>query len=100
MQVFFLAIVNMSITSGVVVLLLFILRPLLKKLPRRIAYALWGVVLIRLLMPFSFPSPAPAGSDRSFGGAAAVWLGGGWRFQMLWIITVIPILGQFCPKMA
>ena len=44
---------NMSLTASVAVVLVIILRFALKKTPKVISYALWGIVLFRLLCPFS-----------------------------------------------
>jgi len=48
----FLQILNMSFTGGFVL----IARLLLKKAPKVFSYALWSVVLFRLICPFSFES--------------------------------------------
>ena len=47
---------NMSLTASVVILLLLLLRLPLKKAPKALSYALWGLVLFRLLCPVSLPS--------------------------------------------
>ncbi len=47
---------NMSLTAGVAIVFVLLLRLLLKKAPKVISYALWGVVLIRLLCPVSIES--------------------------------------------
>ena len=52
----FFKIVNMSISAGYVVLAVLLLRLLLKKAPRWITVALWGIVAIRLICPFSLES--------------------------------------------
>lgn len=52
----FLKIVTMSLTSSYVVLVVIALRFLLKKTPKIFSYAMWGVVLFRLVCPFSFKS--------------------------------------------
>ena len=51
-------ILNMSLTASVVILLLLLLRLPFKQAPKVISYALWGIVLIRLVCPVSLPSPA------------------------------------------
>lgn len=48
---------NMSITASAVILIILPVRILLKKMPKIFSYLLWGVVLFRLLCPFSVPSP-------------------------------------------
>ena len=49
-------ILNMSLTASVAIVFVLLLRLLLKKAPKVISYALWGVVLIRLLCPISIES--------------------------------------------
>ena len=56
MENLFLTIVNMSITATWAVLAFTLLRPLLKKAPKWINCLLWGVVGLRLCLPFSFES--------------------------------------------
>lgn len=51
-----LPILNMSITAGIIILIVLLVRVLLKKAPKIFSYALWGVVLFRLLCPISFSS--------------------------------------------
>ena len=52
----FLKILSMSINAGWIVLAVLIIRLLLKKAPKWITVLLWGVVALRLLIPFSFES--------------------------------------------
>ena len=47
---------NMSLTASVVIVFVLLLRFLLKKAPKIISYALWGLVLFRLLCPISLES--------------------------------------------
>ncbi|MCR6544140.1 M56 family metallopeptidase [Dehalobacterium formicoaceticum] len=56
MEQLFLQVLKMSITAGYVVLLVIAARLLLKKAPKIFSYALWSVVLFRLVCPFSFES--------------------------------------------
>ncbi|MGN0403196.1 MAG: M56 family metallopeptidase [Acetatifactor sp.] len=49
-------IINMSITAGIVILVVLVARLLLRRAPKVFSYALWGVVLFRLLCPLSFSS--------------------------------------------
>ena len=49
-------ILNMSLTASVAIVFILLLRLLLKKAPKVISYALWSVVLIRLLCPVSIES--------------------------------------------
>ena len=50
------ALLNMSLTASVVIVLVLLLRLLLKKAPKIISYALWSIVLFRLLCPVSIES--------------------------------------------
>lgn len=52
----FLQVLNMSFTAGFVIIPVLIARLLLRKSPKILSYALWGVVLFRLICPFSFES--------------------------------------------
>lgn len=49
-------ILNMSLTAGIVIVLVMISRILLKRAPKIFSYALWAVVLFRLVCPVSFSS--------------------------------------------
>lgn len=51
-----LPILNMSITAGIIILVVLLVRVLLKRAPKIFSYALWGIVLFRLLCPISFSS--------------------------------------------
>ena len=66
----FLDLLNMSICAGWVILAVLILRLILKKAPGWFRMGLWGLVAVRLILPFSFesklslvPSSAVLGSD-------------------------------------
>ncbi len=52
----FLKIVNMSISACWIILAILLLRFILKKAPKWINCALWGIAGLRLVMPFSFES--------------------------------------------
>ena len=52
----FIKIINMSISASYIVLAVLLLRLLLKKAPKWIAVIPWGIVGLRLIMPFSFES--------------------------------------------
>lgn len=64
----FSAVLNMSITASIAILTILLARLLLKRAPKIFSYALWAVVLFRLLCPVSLSSqfslmnlfPAPA----------------------------------------
>lgn len=45
---------NMSLTAGIIIVAVLVLRLCLHKAPKTFSYALWAVVLFRLLCPFSF----------------------------------------------
>jgi beta-lactamase regulating signal transducer with metallopeptidase domain len=49
-------IINMSITGSYVIVFIIVARLFLRKAPKIFSYALWSVVLIRLLCPFSIES--------------------------------------------
>lgn len=52
----FLVVLHMSFVASFVIVFVLVARLLLKKAPKIFSYALWSVVLIRLLCPFSFES--------------------------------------------
>lgn len=56
LQTMFLTVVNMSITASAAILLVLGARLLLRRAPKAFSYALWAVVLFRLLCPVSLPS--------------------------------------------
>ena len=56
LEAIFIKVVNMSITASYVILAVMALRLLLKKAPKKYAYALWGAVGFRLICPVSFRS--------------------------------------------
>ena len=56
MEALFLKMLNMSLIAGILVLAILIVRPVFKKTPGWMACALWGLVAIRLVVPFSFQS--------------------------------------------
>ncbi len=49
-------ILNMTITASLLILLVLVVRLLLRRAPKVFSYALWSVVLFRLLCPISFTS--------------------------------------------
>ena len=53
MDVVFLKLLNMSITASYLCLAVLLIRLLLKKAPKAISCALWALVGLRLLLPFS-----------------------------------------------
>lgn len=56
MSSYFITVLNMSLTASYVVLAVIIVRLLLKRAPKIFSYALWAVVLFRLVCPLSFES--------------------------------------------
>ena len=52
----FMQVLNMSLTSSVVILFVIVIRLLLKKAPKIFSYAIWSATLLRLICPFSFES--------------------------------------------
>ena len=56
MSEIFLKIINMSISTSYIVLAVLLLRLLLRKAPKWITVALWGIVAVRLVCPFSIES--------------------------------------------
>ena len=53
LQAAFLQVLNMSLTTGIVILVVLGVRLLLRRAPKIISYVLWSVVLFRLLCPVS-----------------------------------------------
>lgn len=53
---FFPEFLNMSLTASIVILILVLLRPLLRRTPHGVSMLLWGVALFRLICPISFSS--------------------------------------------
>ncbi len=56
MEAVFIKLLNMSITAGYLVLAVVLLRLLLKKAPKAIFVAMWALVGLRLMVPFSLES--------------------------------------------
>lgn len=48
---------KVSLTASIVILFVIAIRLLLKRAPKIFSYALWGIVLLRLLVPVSIESP-------------------------------------------
>lgn len=60
MRDLFLTVLNMSLTASYIILVVLLARLILRKAPKVFSYALWAVVLLRLLCPFIIPSPVSA----------------------------------------
>ena len=56
MEQLFISVLNMSLTGSVIILAMLIVRLCFRNAPRSFSYALWAVVLFRLLCPVSFTS--------------------------------------------
>lgn len=56
MKELFTTILNMSITASYIAVAVIVARLFLKKTPKIFSYVLWLAVLVRLVIPFSFPS--------------------------------------------
>ena len=54
LQELFIKVIAMSLTAVPIILVVMLARMVLKAAPKMISYALWSVVLFRLLCPFSF----------------------------------------------
>lgn len=57
---FFPRLINMSAIASIVILFVLAARLILKRAPKIFSYALWAIVLIRLLVPIHIPSPISA----------------------------------------
>lgn len=75
MERLFLTVLSMSGTAAAVIVLVLLARLLLRRAPKAFSYALWAVVLFRLLCPVTIPSPwslpprfqvEPAGDSMNF----------------------------------
>ncbi|MGN0636886.1 MAG: M56 family metallopeptidase [Huintestinicola sp.] len=58
MESIFRTVLNMSITGTYIAAAIMLIRLFMKKLPKKYSYALWSILGIRLLCPFSFSSAA------------------------------------------
>ncbi|WP_366800467.1 hypothetical protein [uncultured Oscillibacter sp.] len=51
------SLLQMSFAGGVMILAITVIRALaINRLPKKTFLALWGIAVVRLLLPFSFPS--------------------------------------------
>lgn len=57
--------VDISLTASIVILVVIGIRQLLKRTPKVFSYALWGIVLLRLLIPISIESPVSIVPDQT-----------------------------------
>lgn len=56
---------DISLTATIVILVVIAIRQLLKRTPKVFSYALWGIVLLRLLIPISIESPVSIVPDHT-----------------------------------
>ena len=56
---------DMNLTASVVILFVICVRQFLKRAPTIFAYALWAIVLLRLLVPISVESPVSFVPERT-----------------------------------
>ena len=55
------SLIQMNISGAIMILAVIVIRALaINRLPKKTFIVLWGIVLLRLLVPFSFPSPFSA----------------------------------------
>ncbi len=71
----FMTVLDMSLKGSFVILTVYLIRWIFKFFgyPRRFCYLLWGIVLLRLLMPVSIASPLSRLPDRFTESIAAEW---------------------------
>ncbi len=70
METIFFKLLEMSFSASVLILILVLLRPLLKKAPKSFGCFLWALVAVRLICPFSIQSPFSLGSAGSLDSSA------------------------------
>lgn len=56
LQSMFIQVINLSVAASFLMLAVILLRPLFKRVPKWLTCALWGMVALRLIVPFSFES--------------------------------------------
>ena len=62
MKAIFQGVLHMTLASSLVILAVLLARAMLRKAPKRFSYALWAVVLVRLLCPVGIPVQIPQGA--------------------------------------
>ncbi|MBE5905451.1 MAG: hypothetical protein E7277_01485 [Lachnospiraceae bacterium] len=101
MSKLFLELVNMSLTAGILIVVVILARHLLKRAPKNVIYVLWAMVAVRLVCPIAIKSsfslvPSQIGKvstrqvESSFLGRAGVTAE---HFTVLWIAGVLIMLG-------
>lgn len=58
-------VLNLNLTASIVILFVICVRQFLKGAPKIFSYALWGIVLLRLLVPISIESPVSFVPERT-----------------------------------
>ena len=89
MEDLFFTVVGMSLTGSAVILFVLLARLALRRAPKISSYALWAVVLLRLLCPFALDSafsllPSAqmvAAAGRGGGTDQVIWVQAGERFS-------------------
>lgn len=56
MRAIFLSVLNLSVQASFLIMAVLLLRIMLKNSPKWVRYILWAIVMVRLLVPFSFES--------------------------------------------
>ena len=64
------SLIQMSISAAVMIFVITAIRAIsINRLPKKTFLALWGLVLVRLLVPFTWPSPFSVYSLAKYTGA-------------------------------
>lgn len=101
MNKLFLELVNMSLTAGILIVVVALARHLLRKAPKNVNYILWAMVAVRLVCPFTIESsfslvPSQIGKvstrqvESSFFGKLGITTN---HFMVLWIAGTLIMLG-------
>lgn len=69
LDILFIKVLDMTLAGSAVIAVVVLARLMLKKAPKVFSYALWAVVLLRLLCPVEFTSPAALLPQRESVGA-------------------------------
>ena len=91
MEDLFFTVVGMSLTGSAVILFVLLARLALRRAPKISSYALWAVVLLRLLCPFALDSAFSLLPSAQM--VAAAGRGGG-TDQVIWVQTGIPAVDR------
>ena len=69
---FFPELLRINMVASIVILVILVARLILKRAPKVFSYALWTIVLIRLLIPVSIPSQLSVVPDISAANSAVI----------------------------